>query len=329
VRQFALWGAAILLAITVVVPALVVGNWSWESPSPDHVPRAGSVDLFISVFDNDSGTLMELPLEAYLVGVVAAEMPASFHMEALKAQAVVARTYAVGKMRMFGGHGCLDHPQADICTNPDTDQAWESPEELRDKWGMLRYFFYHRKVERAVHDTRGQIATYGGQPIEAVYHSTSGGKTEEASAVWGQERPYLKSVLSPNEEDSPKYSSEQRFTPAELAVCLGVPAVELENELRRDGVRIVERTAGGRAATVAIGNRTWSGREFREALDLHSTWFSVEVTGNDVVFSLKGYGHGVGMSQYGADAMAKRGKTYVDIIKHYYTGVSVRPIFAE
>jgi stage II sporulation protein D len=328
-RGVALWLAAVLLVLMVFVPAVVVGNWSWKPAGIPGVPSPSHTDLIIGVYDNDSGSFSELPLEEYVVGVVAAEMPASFELEALKAQAVVARTYAVNSMRIFGGHGCPDYPGADICTDPTTSQAWFDTEDLRREWGLFGYYLYRRRVEQAVRETMGLIVTYGGQPIDAVYHSTSGGKTETARAVWGGDQPYLQSVPSPHEEEAPKYTTTKRFGFAELAARLEMPLAELERCLREEGLQITEYTPGGRVGAVTVGQHTWSGRDLREALDLASTWFDIGVERNTVTLQVRGYGHGVGMSQYGANAMAERGSTYVEIIKHYYTGVQVLPIFAE
>src|SRR5690606_23147314 len=153
---------------------------------------------------NEEDRLVLVPLETYVRGVVAAETPPTFPLEALKAEAVVARPYAVRRMRVFGGAGCDRHPAADVCTDPGVHQAYAGDEELRRRWGSLRYPAYRQRVEQAVEATRGLILMYDGRPIDAVYHSTSGGRTEAAEHVWGEAVPYLASVPSPYEERSPR-----------------------------------------------------------------------------------------------------------------------------
>lgn len=283
-------------------------------------------DLPVSVYIDQEDKLVPMSLEEYLKGVVAAEMPAEFHPEALKAQAIVARTYAVARMRVFGGPGCQAHPGADICTDPARGQAWLSKDELRRRWGALRFAAYWAKIERAVADTRGLIVVYDHRPIDAVYHAASGGRTEDAAYVWGKGVPYLRGIEVPFEE-APRYEGlEVTFTPAELA---GRTGVRLGGDGWASQAQILERSPSGRVLKARLGSRLFTGAELRKLLGLKSTFFDWQVTGGRLVVRTRGYGHGVGMSQYGADSLARAGSDFTEIIKRFYTGVETRPVFIE
>src|SRR5690606_3710660 len=243
----------------------------------------------------------------------------------------VARTYAVRRMRVFGGAGCDRHPAADVCTDPGVHQAYAGDEELRRRWGSLRYPAYRQRVEQAVEATRGLILMYDGRPIDAVYHSTSGGRTEAAEHVWGEAVPYLASVPSPYEERSPRAVQTVRLSWEELARRL-----ELDLDVPAAGgsggqavLEALEMTPSGRVKRLRVGTATLDSRNVRQRLNLNSTWFSWQEDASGVTFSVRGYGHGVGMSQYGAEGMARRGWSYDGILAHYYPGTVLRPIFVE
>lgn len=296
-------------------------------PAPNIIDSSG--DLSITVYWEDDERLELMPLERYVEGVVAAEMPAAFPMEALKAQAVVARTYALRRMRLFGGPGCSLHPAADVCNDPGTGQAYADEAELQEKWGD-DYPLYRSKVAQAVEETRGLILTYDGAPIDAVYHSTSGGMTASAQEVWGQEVPYLSSVPSPYEERSPRLEQTLSFTPAELVEKLrldrGVVAAITHQGA---GLFNTTRTASGRLKELKVGDQAIDGQSVRQRLGLNSTMATFHYEGDQVVVKVRGFGHGVGMSQYGADGMARRGSSYQAILAHYYPGAQLRPIFID
>ena len=251
--------------------------------------------------------VMEVDLEAYLVGVVLAEMPASFEMEALKAQAVVARTYSMRANTSGGKHG-----DGSVCTDYACCQAYISPEDYLAQGGSGESM---EKIRQAVLQTRDQVLTYDGALIEATYFSCSGGSTEDAVAVWGTEYPYLQAVDSPGEENAAHYSDTVSFTPAQFCTALGEaltgPADTWFSE--------VTYTEGGGVDTMVIGDKTYKGIQLRQLLSLRSTAFTVSV-GDTITVTTRGYGHRVGMSQYGADAMAIEGKTYPEILAHYYQG---------
>lgn len=259
------------------------------------------------------GTWEETDLDAYLVGVVLAEMPASFEEEALKAQSVAARTYA-WKANITGGK----HGDGSVCTQSDCCQGYLSQEDYIRKNGSWENL---EKVRRAVYATSGQVLTYEGQLIEATYFSCSGGSTEDAQSVWGAELPYLRSVDSPGEEAAAGFWDREIFSYDDFQKELGVT---LEGE-PEDWFGETTYTEGGGVASLEIGGEAYAGTLLRSKLNLRSTAFSVAV-GEQIVITTRGYGHRVGMSQYGADAMAVRGKTYREILAHYYQGTQISMI---
>ncbi|MFO8059690.1 MAG: stage II sporulation protein D [Bacillota bacterium] len=296
-----------------------------DGTDEDHYPPNPTVEVFVSRRQEIS----VLTLEEYVVGVVAAEMPANFHLEALKAQAVLARTYAVAKLRQFGGSGTAASPEADISDNPDFDQAWIDSEQMRDRWGFLGYWLNRAKIEEAVEATRGLVVTHEGDLIEAVYHSTSGGRTEDASDVWGNAFPYLPSVPSPHEDHSPYFLTQHRFSWDRLAQLVGVSGALLAASSENPAIPAIEvtvLTGTGRVAQVTVGGREFSGRDIRGLLNLPSTWWEIEEDVDGVTFWVRGFGHGVGMSQYGADGMAEEGYSFREIISHYYPGCALRSL---
>ena len=278
----------------------------------------------IKVWDAAHNKLVTMPLEQYVAGVVSAEMPASYHLEALKAQASAARTRAVSQMSAFSGSGCPNHPEADICTDSTHCQAYISEAERSEKWGASAQA-YEARVYRAVAETKGSIITFEGEPIKVLYHAVSGGHTEDVHAVFSQTLPYLKGVESRGEESSPKYQTVQTFSHQEAAQLLNkaFPGANVAPETVALQVSIIDRTSTGRADKVQVGDREVSARDFRTALSLNSTLFTISATESSITFTQKGYGHGVGMSQAGANAMAATGSTWQDILKHYYTGVQI------
>ncbi len=332
VRRRLLLLLAACLAFTVttvaVIPALLVRPGRPPVVGPARTltaPSAPEGQLRVRVALKDGGSV-ELPLEEYVKGVVAAEMPASFHIEALKAQAVASRTYAVRHMRAFGGQGCRSRPEADVCGDPAEGQAWLPREELRRKWGAFRFPFYWRKVSEAVEATRGLILVYDQEPIDAVFHAAAGGRTEDARYVWGNEVPYLRSVESPDRQT--RYDGVRlTFSLREVARRTEVEPALLERQ--PEPVRVVDRTPSGRVAVARVGPKELTGRQLREALGLNSTLLSFRVVGDRLEVTSSGYGHGVGMSQYGADGLARQGRDFRAILQHYYTGVEIRPIFVE
>lgn len=266
-----------------------------------------------------NGQVEKMPLEEYLVGVVAAEMPAEFEAEALKAQAVAARTYALRKMMDSRGN-----PDFDVDATEKT-QAWNSKQDLFRRWGIVNYFKYQRKIAKAVEETEGKVLTYDGKLIDAVYHSSCGRKdTERAADVWSGDSSYLTNV--PSGEVTPlRFVNHQVFEAGDFFKLLGFtqPAAQLTpNDLI-----IIDRTRAGRVKTLAVRHKVFTGTEFRTKLQLPSTDFEWKFQGNKLEVISYGKGHGVGMSQYGANDLAKAGEKYSEILGHYYQGTKLEKAY--
>lgn len=259
----------------------------------------------IYVYDED--ILLEIPLDAYVTGVVLAEMPADFDPEALKAQAVACRTFTLKSMQRS------KHKDAFVCTDPACCQAFIAPSEYMGSENNLE------KVYLATKETENEVLMFDGNLIEATYFSCSGGQTEAAIAVWGADVPYLQSVESPGEESSSNYETTKSITHTNFKQMLGLPLSMNLNETKID----LTYTEGGGVETLKIGDFVCSGVQVRSLLNLRSTIFSIEHTDDCVLITTKGYGHRVGMSQYGAEAMAVAGAQYDEILQHYYLGTDL------
>ena len=247
-------------------------------------------------------------------------MPVDFELEALKAQAIVARTYTIYKIIES-----RKHEDADICDKSTCCQAWISKEDRLKKWDENKRISNWNKILQAVNQTAGRIITYEGKPINAFFHSNSGGKTEVPFYVWGgTEYPYLQVVETSGEEAYSQYSSEAKFTKKEFIEKIKKEHEDFQIDFNEENcIEIKERDGSNRVVTVKIGNFNLSGVETRTLLGLRSANFTVEISKDEVLFKVIGYGHGVGMSQTGADALAKQGKNYEEIIKHFYKGVEI------
>ena len=267
------------------------------------------------------GEVLTLPMDKYLWRVVAAEMPASFEPEALKAQAVAARTYTVSKMERTSEK----HPDADVCTDIACCQAYITPEESAANWGDSAQT-YTEKIAAAVAATDGLAALYQGRPIQAVFFSSAAGRTVDAVEVWGNAVPYLTGVDSPEGEEVPNYHTTVTVPAEEFRTKLlaEFPQADLSGEPSGWFANTVQNSAGG-VDSVEVGGVAVTGAALRTLFDLRSISFTVAADAQGVTFSVTGYGHGVGMSQYGANALAKEGKTCDEILKWYYTGIDVAP----
>ncbi len=260
----------------------------------------------IVIVRRKDGSIINLDLEEYGIGVVGAEMPASFNIEALKAQAVVARTYALKRIK-----------NNQVLTDDNSTQNYKDNNQLKSMWGSS-YNTYYNKVKDAVYSTRGKSIVYNNDYIDALYHSTSNGNTEDALYVWGSSVPYLKSVSSEYDTTNKKFNYEQVFNYDEISN-------KLNNAISSDTVfNILSKNNGGRVISLEVNGVTYGGVEFRKLLNLRSTDFYITNTGNEIKISTKGYGHGVGMSQYGANGMANNGYDYISILKHYYSGITIK-----
>lgn len=275
----------------------------------------------IKLLHKDTDEVEEVKLDDYIACVVSAEMPVSYELEALKAQAIVARTYTIYKITTS-----KKHDNADICDKSTCCQAWISKENRLKRWKESDAQNNWNKIIMAVNETAGKIVTYNNKPINAFFHANSGGKTEIPFYVWGGSGyPYLQVVETSGEDAYSQYSSEAEFTKEELEKKIREKHSDFEIDLEENNcIEIKERDNSNRVVTVKIGNLNLSGVETRTLLGLRSANFTVDISNNKVKFKVIGYGHGVGMSQTGADALAKQGKNCEEIIKHFYSGVEIK-----
>lgn len=246
-------------------------------------------------------------MESYIIGVVAAEMPVSFEKEALKAQAVAARTYAY---RQVGNSEIKPE---------NIGQAFITVDEMKRNWGN-NFEKNYKKVSGAVNDTKNEIMIYGGEPILAAFHSTSGGMTESSENVWSEKLSYLISVDSHEDEKAPGFLSEVKLSKADFIKIFSEKGVVFSDNIKND-ILIMERTAADYVSKIKIGGKIFKGSDVRSILSLRSANFTVSCGDNEIIFTSKGYGHGAGMSQYGANFMALEGNDYKKILAHYYYGV--------
>lgn len=296
------------------IPEDSLWGWDGEMDNP-----SGDQERWVTVLLDDG--LHWMRLNYYLYGVVAGEMPASFPPEALKAQAVAARTYTLYKQT----HPTSAHPQAEVCGNSTCCKAYASEKTLRARWGG-EYASNAAVIRRAVDETDTQIMTYEDQPILAVFHSTSSGMTERSADVWGEDLPYLQSVKSDGEDASPRYQATIELSAGECKEIMlkAYPAMKLSGSAK-NWFKSLRRSEAGGVTSVKVGGVTLTGGQMRKLFGLNSTNFTVNATKKTVTIKTKGFGHGVGMSQYGARALALEGKTCEEILCWYYRGVSVAP----
>lgn len=278
----------------------------------------------IKLLHTSNNEVEELNIDEYLYGVVSSEMPASFETEALKAQAVVARTYTIYQII----NNASKHENADMCDDFGCCQAWISKEERMEKWDEKEAENYWNKIVEAVNSTQGKIITYNEQPINAFFHANSGGITESSLNIWsGIDYPYLKSVETSGEEAYTQYASEVVLSHQELLSKIQAQYDDCEiNFAEQNCIQILEYTSSGRVKTIKFGNKEIAGTEARTLLGLKSTNFTFAKTNENVTFTVTGYGHGVGMSQTGADALAQKGSNYEEIIKHFYAEVEIKEV---
>lgn len=320
----------IIMAILVIVlPLIIVRTYiAVEEPTKNESENKGQSqsDITINVFMTDQKKVVKMNLEDYILGVVAAEMPASFELEALKAQAVAARTYALG--RATGLYGSSDkHEGADVCTDPAHCQAWISKDTAMHRWGLLSSFKNWNKISKAVNSTKGQVIKYKGVLINPLFHSNSGGHTENSEDVWsGTAEPYLRGVESPGEETFSQYKNEVVLEQKEMAEALKKfnSRIKLDSRDILSGIKILKYSDGNRVMEMKIGGVTVKGTDFRKLFQLKSTNFEMkELSGGKIAITTLGNGHGVGMSQCGADYLAKKGAGCKDILKYYYKDVDI------
>lgn len=261
------------------------------------------------VCHTENGEITEIKTSDYIFGVVAAEMPALYEKEALKAQAVAAYTFALNRKSEN------KNKSYDITDNHITDQSFITEKAAREKWGE-KADEYVEKIKSAISDTENEVITYNGSPITAVYHAISSGKTETAENVWGMAIPYLVSVSSEGDKLASGYISEKSFTEAELTKLLS-ESMEI-SAIKKSDFSNITRSKSGTILKIKVCGKEMTGARLRSILDLRSSNFEITYKDDKFVFKTYGYGHSVGMSQNGANYMAKQGKNYKEILKHYY-----------
>ena len=298
-------------AVLVSIPFFVVFFWPNSHIKVKEIRLNYLSNVIVRVKRNNTGEIQDIPLEEYVVGVVAGEMPVSFLIEALKAQSVASRSYVLKRI--------MDRKDEEYdVVDTVSNQVYLDSSQLEKRWGD-KYTEYINKIRSAVNDTSMQYLEYDGKVIDAMFFSTSNGYTEDSGVVFSSSLPYLKSVISEyDEEVSPAFKKVSSMSLQEFYERLNLP---YDRNLKID---ILERSSSNRIVRLKINGKEFLGRDVYNRLGLRSCDFSIQLLGNNVSIETKGYGHGVGMSQYGALGMAKNGFSYKDILDHYYIGTHLK-----
>lgn len=339
-KRYILAGVGALIITVLIVPTILVFLYPGKSQEVQSlkniITSAASgigakktsqvkkaVPYTVKVYRNKLKKIENIDLEDYIVGVVAAEMPADFELEALKAQAMAARTYTVERI-VKGDFS--DIPKGAHVIDTVKNQVYMDPEQRLKTWGV-DHVWKEEKIQQAVKETAGDILTYNGQPIEASFFSTSNGYTENAEEYWGGKYvPYLRSVAVPWDKESPKYQATVALSLSEFERKLNTRisrAALAQSNQTPSLINVLSYSQGKRVNQVKVGDKKFSGRQVRERLGLNSSQFTISYKNSQVVIQTTGYGHGVGMSQWGAQGMAKEGKKAEEIVKHFYTGIEI------
>ena len=299
----------IMTVVIISIPFLVVSNWKEEEKELKEISLEYLSSRLVRI-KRSNGDIDNVPLEEYVVGVISGEMPASFHEEALKAQSVASRTYVLKKIL---SNKNSDYDVVDTVNN----QVYLDDDELKVRWGD-NYSKYNKKVRDAVNDTRGEYLEYNGEVITAMYFSTSNGYTEDSGVAFETSLPYLKSVESSYDETVAKtFYATNSMSLQEFYEKLGI---KYSNEFLFE---VLERSSSNRIMRLKINGIEFKCKDIYDKLRLRSCDFDFVQVGNNIEIKTKGYGHGVGMSQYGAQGMAKKGYNYEEILKYYYTGIDL------
>ncbi|MGL4873429.1 MAG: stage II sporulation protein D [Clostridium sp.] len=321
----------IIIACLLIIPKFILGDSITIQGAQEEAVKKVKENPYIevlgekdiTVYRTKTGKKEKMSLEKYVVGVLSGEMPVNFEKEALKAQAVAARTYYMAKREKK----CEMAKGADICDQIHC-QVYLNKEERMKEWDLETAKKNYEKIEGVVKETEGEVVVYDGKIIEyPQFFSTSSGKTENSEDIFVSAVPYLKSTESKGEEISPKYLAEKTITNKEF---IKIANEKLNSKISGNNVKsqveIVSRTEGGSVEEIKIGGCKIKGTEFRKAYELNSSNFDLEYSKDKVKILMRGSGHGVGMSQWGANVMAKEGKGYKEILKHYYKGIEVKKI---
>ncbi|MBQ7045574.1 MAG: stage II sporulation protein D [Clostridia bacterium] len=310
--------AIVLCLGMLLLPLIATTDTTTPLSELSPTPLAPTQDVFL-VLDDKTDEIITLSAKDYITGVVCAEMSASFSPEALKAQTVAAYTYASYKRYMR--QNSSDPTEYDVTTSIGTDQAYISEEAAKEKYGE-KYEQYISPIKQAVEQVLGEILTYNGAPALTVYHSVSSSNTNSAKDVWGQDYPYLQSVASKLDLMSENYASEVTLSAQEVETAL-------KDLCESDGdyanwFKDIVTSPSGLVLSCNVAGKSIKGTDIRKALGLKSATFYVSFSDDTFTFSVYGYGHGVGMSQYGANCMALKGYTYKEILDHYYPGCTLK-----
>ncbi len=306
----------LLLMFLPYITVLILCRF-WVKPPPElpEEPRGYTVTLYRTATEKTE----VLALRDYLFGVLAGEMPASYPEEALKAQVVASYSYLLHRKNTISAHPTADfgHP-GDICDDPNHCKAFATAEECEARWGKEWRSSFEEKLKNTVEAVLGYAVLYEGEPANTVFHAFSGGATEDAADVWGAEVPYLKSTDSHWDQDARDFSTTVKIPLAEFQAALEITGAE---------IGAITLTRGGSVGEIAIGGKNFTGRRLREKFGLRSTRFTLEIQKDQAVFTVSGYGHQVGMSQYGASVLAQNGFTFREILSYYYKNVTVAADF--
>jgi stage II sporulation protein D len=278
----------------------------------------------IKVYNHKNKKVQNIDIEEYLYGVLSGEMSAKFNIEALKAQAIAARTFTI-----YNKEQGKKHKDAVVCTDYTHCQEYKSEEELLKTNGEEWINEFYPKIKQAVNETKGQIITYEGSPILPLYFSTSSGNTENSEEVFSDSYPYLRSVESPYDKNAPKFASNIKINNNDFIKTINksYPKAKLYEENLSDQIKILNRSEGGSVSKIKLGNKELEGVDIRKLFNLNSSNFEIKFNDKYVDIVVKGYGHGVGMSQWGAEGMANEGHMYYEILTHYYTDTDIKDIY--
>lgn len=279
-------------------------------------------EFTVLLYRSESDRVDEIALKEYLCGVVSAEMQANYEAEALKAQAVAACTYTLYRYENYN-KSSSDHPEAYVCDDYTHCKSYLSKEDAKEKWGEEWFEKYYGNIQSAVEQVYGQVITYDGKVINAVFHAISSGTTESAENVWGSEVPYLVSVNSSVDTAAAGYESVITFKYSEIKQKLSEIGITVSGS-EESWFAAPTLDSAGSVESVNICGQSVKGTEIRKAFGLRSTAFSISADTSGITFTVHGYGHQVGMSQNGANELAKQGESYSEILKHYYSGVEIQ-----
>ncbi len=321
-----------LIALTVMLTPLISlkGTRTDTPPTPAESTTASYTQSdeakkntdAVKVLLKEENKVVEVEMKEYLLGVLAAEMPATYHEEALKAQAVTAYTYLLYRRGVQSDKPDEELKGADLSDDSATHQGYLAPEARKEKWGD-KAGTYEKKLTEAIKEVSNRVITFEGKPIMAAFHAINNGATNSAKTVWGGDVAYLQSVTSIGDRLSPDCTKTVAIKAEELSAMLAtLEGCELSGEAE-DWIGEIRTTSSGYVSGISVGGKEYTGAKFREATGLRSAVFTCEYKNGSFHFTTEGYGHGVGLSQYGADYMARQGSTWEEIIKHYYTGVDI------